>query len=107
MHALGHEVAVAGDHGKWDWAFEQSPLNYIHIPLKGGVADFIECVRSMRKFLHSNPVDVIHTHYRRATLLGRRLQRRRKPPLVYTLHLSHISLAFPRNLFTDFGDVAI
>ena len=31
---------------------------------------------------------------------------RSRAPILYTVHLSHISLKFPRNLLTDFGDVA-
>src|SRR5947208_7994688 len=58
----------------------------------------------MREYLREHPVDLIHSHYRRATLLGRRLQKMSKAPILYTVHLSHISLKFPRNLFTDFGD---
>src|SRR4051812_2806682 len=105
MHAQGHQVVVAGDAGAWQWAFDQSPLKYIQIPLKGGLLSFRRSARMLREFLRTNPVDVFHTHYRRATLLARRLQHQRAPRIVYTLHLSHLSLAFPRNLFTDFGDV--
>ncbi|MGH7178436.1 MAG: glycosyltransferase family 4 protein [Tepidisphaeraceae bacterium] len=104
MHAQGHSVAVAGDTGAWQWAFQQSPVPYINIPLKGGLLAFGRCVRMLREHLRENPVDVLHTHYRRATLLARRLQNRAAPPILYTVHLSHISLAFPRSLFTDFGD---
>ena len=50
--------------------------------------------------------DVIHAHYRRATLLGRRLQRRigHRPPVLYTLHLSHLNVGGWRRLVSDFGD---
>src|SRR5690349_17939586 len=105
MHAKGHEVIVAGDTGAWQWAFDQSPLKYIRIPMKGGLLSFRRSARVLGDYLRANPVDVLHTHYRRATLLARRLQQHRSPKIVYTLHLSHLSLAFPRNLFTDFGDV--
>jgi glycosyltransferase involved in cell wall biosynthesis len=104
MHAHGHKVAVAGDTGAWQWAFERAPFQYIQIPLKGGLLNFRRSVHMLRERLREKPVDVLHTHYRRATLLARRLQSRDHPPILYTLHLSHISLRFPRNLFTDFGD---
>jgi glycosyltransferase involved in cell wall biosynthesis len=58
----------------------------------------------MKQYLREHPVDIIHTHYRRATMLGRRIRKRQ--PILYTLHLSHLSLKFPRNLLTDFGDHA-
>lgn len=107
----GHQVTVAGDTGAWQWAFDQSKLKYLQIPLKGGPISFIKCIKQMRLWLQDNPVDIIHTHYRRATMLGRRLQHFAQPnqkpvPLIYTVHLSHISLKFPRNLLSDFGDVA-
>jgi len=117
----GHQVIVAGDTGAWQCAFDESKLKYLQIPLKGGIWSFYQCVRQLREFVRTNPVDVIHTHYRRATMLGRRIHRHAgraavsdtsdalrctRAPLIYTVHLSHISLKFPRNLLSDFGDVA-
>src|SRR5690606_34579588 len=49
-------------------------------------------------------VDVLHTHYRRATLVARRLQQKRRPPILYTVHLTDISLRGPRRWLSDFGD---
>src|SRR5262245_34233492 len=115
MHKLGHQITVAGDTGAWQWLFDSMPFPYLQIPLKGGLLSFRKSVRMMCSHLRDRPIDVIHTHYRRATLLGRRLQAHdaaerndaaragNRTPLLYTVHLSHISLAFPRNLFTDFG----
>jgi glycosyltransferase involved in cell wall biosynthesis len=104
MHKLGHQITVAGDTGAWQWLFDSMPFPYIQIPLKGGLLAFGHAVHTMRQYLREHPVDLIHTHYRRGTLLGRRLQKMSGAPILYTVHLSHISLKFPRNLFTDFGD---
>jgi glycosyltransferase involved in cell wall biosynthesis len=125
MMERGHQVVAAGDTGAWQWAFDEAPFPYLVIPLKGGPLAFLKCVRQMRWYLRDHPVDVIHTHYRRATLLARRIQKtpsltadagtERKGaadarfleltvPILYTVHLSHISLKFPRNLLSDFGD---
>jgi glycosyltransferase involved in cell wall biosynthesis len=126
MVAQGHDVTAAGDTGAWQWAFDQAPFPYVKIPLKGGLFSFWKSVRELRAHVRERPVDIIHTHYRRATLLARRLQgagqaghagtvrsaapgfrpdpAQRKIPILYTVHLSHISLKFPRNLLTDFGD---
>jgi L-malate glycosyltransferase len=106
MHKLGHQITVAGDTGAWQWLFDSMPFPYVKIPLKGGLLAFRKSVRTMREYLREHPVDLIHTHYRRGTLLGRRLQKLSNIPILYTVHLSHISLKFPRNLFTDFGDHA-
>src|SRR6059058_1808182 len=73
MVAQGHDVTAAGDTGAWQWAFDQAPFPYIQIPLKGGPLSFWKCVRHLREHLRAHPVDMIHTHYRRATLLARRL----------------------------------
>jgi glycosyltransferase involved in cell wall biosynthesis len=104
MHKLGHEITVAGDTGAWQWLFDSMPFPYVQIPLKGGVFAFQKSVRTMRDYVREHPIDLIHTHYRRGTLLGRRLQKTIDVPILYTVHLSHISLKFPRSLFTDFGD---
>jgi glycosyltransferase involved in cell wall biosynthesis len=108
--AAGHRVTVAGDVGAWQWLFDAMPIDYVKIPLNRELLAFSRSRSALRAALGEAPVDIIHTHYRRATLLGRRLQRdwvalgRARPPLLYTLHLSHISLRWPRRWFSDFGD---
>jgi glycosyltransferase involved in cell wall biosynthesis len=104
MHRLGHQITIAGDTGAWQWLFDSMPFPYIQIPLKGGLLAFRKSIRTMRDYIREHPIDLIHAHYRRGTLLGRRLQKTCDVPILYTVHLSHISLKFPRNLFTDFGD---
>lgn len=98
----GHEMVVAGDRGAWHERFLGRPFPYVEIPLKHGLRGFWRSRAAIRDLLRERPVDVIHTHYRRATLLARAV--RPAAPVLYTLHLSHISLKFPRNLLTDFGD---
>jgi glycosyltransferase involved in cell wall biosynthesis len=100
MHARGHQVNVAGDDGVWLGRFPFD--HYEKIPLKGGYFGFRQSVRDVRALLAREPVDLIHTHYRRATLLARRLKT--NLPVLYTLHLSHLSLRFPRRWFSDWGD---
>lgn len=104
MAAQGHEIMVAADRGDWQPRFENQKFRFIHIPLKSELWLFRDCLKTLRAELKKMPVDVIHTHYRRATMLARKFVQRHPAPILYTLHLSHISLRFPRNLFTDFGD---
>lgn len=108
MVARGMEVTAAGDSGAWDWAFEQAPFPYIRVPLKQGFFGLRQSARELRAWMSQHRVDLIHTHYRRATLLGRRLQRSlrrgQRPPILYTLHLSHIDIGGWRRWFSDFGD---
>ena len=104
MHRAGHDITVAGDTGAWQPLFDSMPFPYVTIPLKGGPLKFLSCVTTLNAIQKQRPFDVIHTHYRRATVLARRMQKRVPTPILYTVHLSHISLKFPRNLLTDFGD---
>jgi glycosyltransferase involved in cell wall biosynthesis len=101
LHKLGHDVKVAGDVGPMTPEFEAAPFPYLQIPLAGGPLSFLRCVRMLR----SQTPDLIHTHYRRATALARRLQHPfGSPPLLYTVHLSHMSMNWWRKPLTDFGD---
>ena len=100
LHNLGHDVRVAGDEGPMQEEFDAAPFPYIRIPLMGGPISFLRCISALR----SQSPDLIHSHYRRATLLGRRLQLERSPPLLYTVHLSHMSMNWWRRPLTDFGD---
>lgn len=104
LRGRGHEVTIAGERGAWHDAFERAALPWIDVPMKGGPVALWRTVTALRTWLTSNPVDLIHTHYRRPTLVARRLQHRVSPPVLYTVHLSDLSLAGPRRWLTDFGD---
>src|SRR5262249_33601506 len=78
MHKLGHQIAAAGDTGAWQRDYDAAPFPFIRVPLKGGLLAFHNSARILRERLRANPVDAIHTHYRRATLLARRLQREQR-----------------------------
>jgi glycosyltransferase involved in cell wall biosynthesis len=101
----GHQVAVAGQRGAWHWLFEQAPFPWIDVPLKGGPLALRGAARTIDAWLRDHPVDVIHSHYRRPTLVARNLQRHgRIPPILYTVHLSDLKLSWPWRMFSDFGD---
>jgi glycosyltransferase involved in cell wall biosynthesis len=109
MQARGHDVAVAGQRGAWHWLFEKAAFPWIDVPLKGGPVALLAAARKLRGWLAEHPVDVIHTHYRRPTLVARRLQRAGGAaappvPILYSVHLSDLRLSFPWRLFSDFGD---
>lgn len=108
MHAQGHEVAVAGERGAWHWLFEKEHWPWIDVPIKSLPLTGWRTTRILRAYLAKHPADVIHTHYRRGTLLARRLQKldqsSARVPVLYTVHLSHISIGWPRRMLTDFGD---
>ena len=120
MRELGHEITVAGDRGESHVLFERERIDWIDIPLKGGLVSFLKSATILKRHLRERPVDVIHTHYRRATLLARRVRHhagaersprsaatdcsRGKVPILYTLHLSHMNITGPRRWLSDFGD---
>ena len=104
MQSAGHQVAIAGQPGPWHNMFRAAPWPWIEAPIKGGPLGLLKASRILRQHLEQNPVDLIHTHYRKATLVARRLQKNINVPILYTLHLSHIPLGGPWRWLTDFGD---
>src|SRR5204862_4101156 len=100
MQARGHHVEAAGDRGAWQGKFPWG--RFEEIALKAGALGFWRSVRDVRKLLALRQFDLIHTHYRRATLLARRVKA--DLPVLYTLHLSHLSLRWPRRWLSDWGD---
>jgi glycosyltransferase involved in cell wall biosynthesis len=107
MHERGHDVRVAGARGAWHPLFAKAGFPWIDVPLSGGLPSLWKAIRTLRRHLREHPVDVLHTHYRRATLVARRLQDSfGDPPILYTVHLSDMPLRWPGKLWTDFGDHA-
>jgi glycosyltransferase involved in cell wall biosynthesis len=104
MQAAGHQVAIAGQIGPWHEMFRTAPWPWIEAPIKGGPLGLLKASKILQRYLDENPVDLFHTHYRKATLVARRLQKNIHIPILYTLHLSHIPLGGPWRWFTDFGD---
>jgi glycosyltransferase involved in cell wall biosynthesis len=104
--ADGHHVAVAGERGAWHWLFEQAGLTWIDQPLKQGPLALWKSARAVAEYVRANKVDVIHTHYRRPTLVARLANRRlnRAVPVLYTVHLSDLTLSGPMRWLSDFGD---
>jgi glycosyltransferase involved in cell wall biosynthesis len=104
MHALGHDVRVVGNRGSGHRMFEGAPFRYIELPLDQGPLQMWRASRSLRTELAQHPADVIHSHYRRTNWIGRRLQDNRRPPLLYTLHLSDMPITWRSWLSNDYGD---
>ena len=105
MQAAGHEVVVAG---------ECADCGTSGLPRPHGLgskcrskADRWDCcraVRILRKYLAEHPVDILHAHFRKAAIVGRKLQKQGRPPPLYTLHGSHIPLNGVWGWLSDFGD---
>ena len=109
LHQRGIDVSVGGAPGAWHHKFTQSPWPWFYLPLAPNKAPGMppgSAVQLLRQHLEAHPVDVIHTHYRRATWVGRRASRGMNIPILYTLHLSGIPIRGWRRWFSDFGDHA-
>ena len=52
--------------------------------MQKGFFDFYKCIQTLKKSEELQPVDLIHSHYRKSTILGRRLQKVIHAPLLYT-----------------------
>ncbi|MGA2583500.1 MAG: glycosyltransferase family 4 protein [Tepidisphaeraceae bacterium] len=106
MHAQGHQVTVAGQRGLQHHLFQNAPWEWIDVPLKGGPFDLMRAAMILRRHLRKNPVDLLHTHYRRPTIVARYLQNvcGGRLPLLFTLHLSHMRMRGGFLGFSDFGD---
>jgi glycosyltransferase involved in cell wall biosynthesis len=104
MHQMGHDVRVAGNRGSGHRMFESAPFQYIELPLDQGPLQMWRAARALRRELAQRPVDVIHSHYRRTNWIARRLQHDRRPPLLYTLHLSDMPITWRAWLSNDYGD---
>lgn len=104
MHQRGHEVAIAGERGAWHDLFANAHWPWIELPFKGGLFSLARCERQLREHLRLNPVDVLHVHYRRPALVARRIARDLHMPILFTLHLTELSLRGWNRWLSDFGD---
>jgi glycosyltransferase involved in cell wall biosynthesis len=104
MQRHGHQVAVAGERGAWHWLFEPAPFPWIDAPMKGGLLSLRKSARLLSKWIDQHPVDLLHVHYRKCSMVGRQIQKIHHIPILYTLHLSDLRVGWPWNYFTDFGD---
>ncbi|MEM6334239.1 MAG: glycosyltransferase family 4 protein [Planctomycetota bacterium] len=100
----GHDTRHAGqrlnDHDRYA-ALEPQ---WIEAPLDGGPAALFRSITTIDRALGSFRPDIIHAHHRKAALVGRRLAKRYRCPLIFTLHLTGIPTSGPRRWLSDLGD---
>ena len=106
LRDAGATVRLAGEHGDWHAMFERARLTWWRVPMQGGPVNLWRSAARLIEHLQHEPIDVIHCHHRRASLVGRRLQRRFGAPLLFTLHLSGIPIRGWWRWASDFGDIA-
>ena len=106
----GHRVTIAGERGAWHDRFTNGPWEWLDLPLKGNALQLFGAAKRISRWLAQNRVDVIHIHYRRPALIAAMAGRwwrdasGKRVPVLYTLHLSHISVRGPRRWVSFFGD---
>lgn len=93
-------VSIAGripisevDRGNFKW---------IDAKTDGGILDLLGAARQISS---AGPFDIVHAHYRKASLVGRYIARAQKIPMLYTLHLTGIPMDIFHRAMSDFGDV--
>lgn len=104
MQARGHRVTIAGERGTWHQLFTDSSVPWIEAPLKGHPLALRRAVWRLRRHLDGQGVALIHTHFRKSALVGRRLARQFGVPMLFTLHLTGIPMSFGHRYLSDFGD---
>jgi glycosyltransferase involved in cell wall biosynthesis len=105
MHQQGHHVAVASSpFGAWSDRFESAPWPWIKLPLTSGPFGLWRSFGKLRHYLTEHPVNLIHTHYRRTTMVARRGNTWPAAPILHTVHLPDIPLKGPYRFLSDFGD---
>ena len=104
MHREGHDVAVAGRKGTWHQLFDDAAFDWIEAPLAGGPMALRRSTRALLRCAEARQFDLVHCHYRKAALVGRRLACRLCVPMLFTLHLTGVPMSGWRRWLTDFGD---
>jgi glycosyltransferase involved in cell wall biosynthesis len=105
MQARGHDVTVAGERGAWHSLFENAPFPWIELPLKRGPLALWRSANVLERYCREHKIDLIHCHYRRTTLVSKILKRRLGIPVLFTLHVTGISLSGINRFLSNFGDL--
>lgn len=61
--------------------------------------------RTANQLAASGSFDIVHSHYRKAALVGRQVARKQNIPMLFTLHLTGIPMDPLRRALSDFGDI--
>ena len=104
MQRAGHEVTIAGARGAWHDLFDGAAFDWLELPLKGGPIALWRSAKVLRRAAAARRWDLIHCHYRKAALVGRRVAGALDLPLLFTLHLTGIPWSWWHRRLTDFGD---
>lgn len=74
--------------------------NVVWIPIRSG----LDLARKISLLVPGNQFDLVHTHFRKASLLVSLFNCLGSAKHLFTLHLSDIPMGFPHNYLSSFGD---
>jgi len=100
----GHEITIVGDQSKWCQLYGDSDWACLNLPIRGKPTEVLQHVRTLRNYLLKQPIDILHTHCRWSTLIGRRVSRQLGLLVLQTLHTSGGRFGLLKRCFSDFGD---
>jgi glycosyltransferase involved in cell wall biosynthesis len=109
MATLGHHVLAGGGSGPWEKHFEQEGVEWVKLPLAGGVAALWQAAGIISWIVRERSIDIIHCHFRRPLLAAKlaRLRGMHTLPLIFSLHLDQIAIGGIAHRLTGFGDLTI
>ena len=107
LRKLGHSVVVIAGDGPSRTLVEKSDIPVILAPVDKFVTGWFLAYWKLRKWLQEWEVDIIHTHFRTANIVGAMLAKRLGVPHVSTLHLQPIPDDWLRVKFSFWGDRVI
>ena len=99
-----HEITIVGDQSKWCQLYGESDWACLNLPIWGKPTEVRRHIRTLRQYLIKQPVDILHTHCRWSTFIGRMVSRRLGLLVLETLHASGGHLGLIKRCFSDFGD---
>lgn len=83
-------------------AADRGPFEWIDANTDGGLVSLWKTAKILQEL---GPFDIVHTHYRKASMVGRRVATHHRAPMVFTLHMPNIPMDPIRRILSDFGDI--
>ncbi|QQE10219.1 glycosyltransferase family 4 protein [Planctomycetota bacterium] len=90
--ARGHKVTIAGRKTEWKSLFENKNWEWLDLTVGGNIKELISTSRAIAKYVKRNKVDVIHTHYRKASIVAKLVQLQCRVPFIFTVHLTDLPM---------------